>query len=137
MEKKKKFYKKAKPKEEKKILPSNFRRITEVIHSDHLVFLTGFVCLLAAIVVVSLDLSSNYKLSRELDQEKRNSASNLAYWQNQVNEKPNYRDAYFSLALIYYQIKDFKNSQENLEKAMSLDPNFEKGEELQGILDNY
>jgi len=137
MAKKKKFYKKAKPKEQKKKLPINFRKITEVIHSDHLVFVTGLACLIVAIIVVGVDLDSNYELSKQFEREKRESASNLVFWQNEANEKPNYRDAYFSLALIYYQIKDFEKSSENLTKAMSLDPNFDKGKELEVILENY
>ncbi len=137
MAKKKKFYKKAKPKEEKKEFPINSRKITEIIHSDHLVFLTGLICLIAALVVIGIDLNSNYKLDKQFEKEKGESASNLVFWQNQVKEKPNYRDAYFSLALVYYQIKDFKSSSENLEKAMDLDPNFEKGKELEEILKNY
>lgn len=135
MAKKKKFYKKAKPKEESKKLPRNYRIITEKIHSDHVVFSVGIICVLIALVVVSFDLYSNYKLQRELKAEKVKVVKDLAYWQKQVGEKPSFRDGYFSLAVIYYQLKDFKNSSENLEMAMSIDPNFEKGKELRMLLE--
>lgn len=137
MAKKKKFYKKAKPKAEKKKLPSNYRKITEIIHSDHFVFLAGLICLLIAIIIVSINLIENIKLRSQYEAEKKNAAIGLVFWNNQIKEKPNYRDAYFSLALIYYQIKDFKNSSEYLQKAMEIDPNFKEGKELGEILKSY
>ena len=136
MKKKKKFYKKAKPKEEEK-LPNNYRIITDKIFSDHLIFFVGILLIIVATATVSLDLYSNYKEEKQYGMEKENVAGNLSYWERVVKEKPNYRDGYFSLALIYFQLKDFNKSSENLEKAMSIDPNFKEGKELGGILSNY
>ncbi len=135
MAKKKKFYKKAKPKTEPKKLPRNYRFITEKIHSDHLIFFIGITCIIIATIIVSFDLYSNYKTQKQLTAEKVKVVKELAYWQKEVGDKPNYRDGYFSLALIYYQLKDFENSSENLDRAMNIDPNFEKGKELRVLLE--
>jgi len=136
MVKKKKFYKKEKSKEIKKELPSNSRSIPEKIISDHLVFAVGLTCIVLAIVLVSLSLYSNYQEKLQLSGERARIQKELDFWKGRAAEKPSYRDAYFSLALLYYQIKDFKNSSENLEKAMEIDPNFEEGRELRVILEN-
>lgn len=136
MKKKKKFYKKAKPKEKKK-LPKNYRFITDKFLSDHLVFFVGIFLIVMATIVVSFDLYKNYNEEKQYAMEKNSVAGNLSYWEKVTSEKPNYRDGYFSLALIYFQLKDFNKSSENLEKAMSLDPNFEKGKELKKILEDY
>lgn len=97
----------------------------------------GIALISVAIVVVSFDLYSNHVENRQYKGEKKNITNELSYWENTVRQKPDYRDGYFSLALIYYQMKDFNKSSENLNKAMSLDPNFEKGKELKGILNKY
>ena len=132
--KKRRFYKKEKPKEEPKQLPKNSRSFTENLISDHLVFSVGIICILMAILVVSLNLYTTYKTQKDLESERSQIAANLSFWQAEVKEKPNYRDAYFSLAILYYKLKDYKNSSENLEKAMEIDPNFEKGKELREVL---
>lgn len=136
MAKKKKFYKKEKSKEAVKELPSNSRSIPEKIMSDHLVFFVGLACIILATVMVSLSLYSNYQVKQQLSGERSRIQKELDFWEKQTAEKPSFRDAYFSLAILYYQLKDFKKSSENLEKAMEIDPNFEKGRELQVILEN-
>lgn len=135
MTKRKKFFKKAKTKEEKKKIPRKYRGITEKIHSDHTVFFTGLIFITIAIIAVGLDLYSNYSTRKQLQAEKIKVTRELDYWEKEIREKPNFRDGYFSLALIYYQLKDFKTSSGYLDKAMALDPSFEKGKELRVLLE--
>lgn len=134
MVKKKKFYKKEQPKQPKKKLPINSRIITDIIKSDHFIFLVGILCVLAAVLVVSVDLYQNFKLQRQLTNEKIKILNDLVFWQNEAKRMPDYRDGYFKLALLNYQLKDYSKSQEYLNKTMFLDPNFEKGKELQKLL---
>ena len=56
---KKKLYKKAQPKEDKKF-PSNYRNIPEKLNRDEVVFFVGFVSILVAILIVTADLYSNF-----------------------------------------------------------------------------
>ena len=51
-------------------------------------------------------------------------------------DKPGYRDGYFSLALIYFQLGNIYQSSENIDKALEIDPNFERGKELRSYLNN-
>ncbi len=134
--KKRKFYRKKKVEETPKQLPSNSRIIPEKLLSDHIVFLGGILCILLAILIVSLNLYTNYERQKELAKEQIKVLNELAYWQNEIKIKPDYRDGYFRLAILNYQLKDFDKANENLEKTMNLDPNFEKGRELRSLLEN-
>lgn len=134
--KKKRFYKKKKLEDEPKKLPKNSRFITENILSDHVVFFIGIISIVIVTFAVAFDLYATYKGQKQIAAEKIRMTTSLAFWQNEVKERPNYRDGYFSLAILYYQLKDYRNASENLDKAMTLDPNFEKGKELRSILDS-
>jgi tetratricopeptide (TPR) repeat protein len=134
MAKNKKFYKKIPGKKIK--LPSNSRIITEKLINDHVVFFLGTVFIIAATVLVLFDFYSNFKKQEIIFSERKRIVNDLNFWNKEVIEKPNYRDGYFSLSLIYYQLGDNKNSWENLSKAMDIDPNFENGKELKRILED-
>ena len=137
MAKKRKFYKKAKLKEKKKEFPINSRIITERIRSDHFIFLTGIILILFAILAVSIDLYSNFKLQKQLTNEKIKVLNDLSILdKDEIKLTPDYRDGQFKLALLSYQLKDFNKANEYLNNAMMLDPNFEKGKELKEFLRN-
>lgn len=128
----KRIYKKAKPQQ----FPSNYRIIPEKLTGDGFAFLVGIAFILASIFVVSLDVYKNYNERKNLTNEKIKVLNGLVFWENEAREKSNYRDAYFKLALLNYQLKNLDGASENLNKALGLDPNFEKGRELEKILDN-
>ena len=130
---KKQVIKKAKPQK----LPRNSRIIPERIHADEFIFTLGILCIFAAILVVSANLYKNLKEQKALVNEKIKVLREEAYWENEIKLKPDFRDAYFSLALINYQLNDLNKANEYLAKTLSLDPNFEKGRELGKLLGNY
>lgn len=131
---KKKFYKKPKQREEK--LPSNYRNIPEKLNTDRTVFFVGFFCVLIAISLISLDIYSNFEKQKDLTNEKFKVIREVSFWENEVRVRPYYRDGYMKLALLNFQLKNFNQSRENLDKALVLDPNFEKGKELERLLDS-
>lgn len=135
MAKRKKFYKKKEVKAKKKELPRNSRIITDKLISDHSVFLVGALCIVLAIIFVSYDFFNNFKKQENVIAERENVVKDLNFWNKEVLEKPNYRDGYFKLSLLYYQLGDYRNSIETLDKVMSIDPNFEKGKELKKIIE--
>lgn len=130
----KKVYKKAKSTKIKQ-LPSNYRSITESIDRDELIYFTGIFCILAAILVVSVDLYKNFNEEKRLTAEKIQTLSDKSFWEYQAKERPDYRDAYFSLALIDYKLRNLDEASENLDKAMNLDPNFSEGKEFKKFLE--
>lgn len=131
----KKVYKKAKPQKAKQ-LPNNSRFITEGIDRDEVIYFTGIFCILAAILVVSVDLYRNFNEQKRLTNEKIKVLSDLSFWEYQKEERPDYRDAYFNTAILAYRLKDFGKAKENLNQALIIDPNFEEGIEFRKFLED-
>ena len=131
---KKKFYKKPKQKAEK--LPSNYRNIPEKLNADRVVFFVGFLSVLIAISLISIDIYSNFEKQKELTNEKFRVLREVSFWENEIKVRPGFRDGYMQLALLNFQLKNFNESRESLDKALVLDPNFEKGRELERLLDS-
>ncbi|MCL4360483.1 tetratricopeptide repeat protein [Patescibacteria group bacterium] len=54
----------------------------------------------------------------------------LAFWTSVIREKPDYRDAYISLAAIQYQLGDLAGAKTAIRSALSLDPNNKPAREM-------
>lgn len=110
--------------------PSIIRTFTEKY------FLTSLVSffLVAIVIIFGLDLYRNIKQKEEIDKERQEVISKIQYWQGITNKYKDYRDAYFQLAVLEYRLGNFRESKFYLQKALSLDPNFEKGRELEKVL---
>ncbi|MBI2621237.1 MAG: hypothetical protein HYW63_01135 [Candidatus Levybacteria bacterium] len=132
----KKVYKKGKAKESKQF-PSIYRIIPEKLNRDETVFFVGFVVILAAILIISLDLYSNFIKQKILIDEKTKVLNEIAFWESEVRTHPKFRDAYFNLALLSFQLKNIDESRNNLDKSLEFDPNFEEGRELEKLLSNF
>lgn len=121
----------------KKQFPRNFRFITDnlisrYIHKYRKRFLISFTTLLIllAIATISLDAYINYQQNKRFTQERIKIGKEIKFWQSAVDRFPNYRDAYFELADLNYQLKNFDKAQEYLSKALKLDPNFKEAREF-------
>lgn len=58
----------------------------------------------------------------------------ISKWEKIVSETPTYRDGYLHLALYYFKLGNKIKAQENLQKALELDPNYEETRELEEII---
>lgn len=58
----------------------------------------------------------------------------IAYWEGVTSTNQGFRDAYFMLALLNYRIEERDRAIFYLNKALLLDPNFERGRELERLL---
>lgn len=74
-----------------------------------------------------LDIERNERTREEIERE-------ISKWETVIAEKHNYRDAYFRLAVLNYQIYKNEAARQYLDKAMALDPNFEEGKRLRELL---
>lgn len=54
----------------------------------------------------------------------------INYWQTILKTKPDFRDAYLRLSLLYYQLQQDEKAKEAWQKAFYLDPNNEIVEEI-------
>ena len=118
------------PKASSAQFPSFFLTFTE---KYFLVVLVSFVLLLM-IVVVGLDLYKDIKQIQKAQAERQKTTRELQFWQLVVSKYKDYRDAYFQIALLEYRLGNFNKSRSYLQKTLSLDPNFEKGRELEKVL---
>lgn len=114
-------------------LPNISRFIPEKFNEVHL-FAIGLTFILISALVVGLDLYGNLSLEKKLIGETGELQSKLNFWELESQRHPGYRDAYFNLALINFQLRDLTSSRSNLEKALEIDPNFKKGREFEEIL---
>ena len=107
-------------------LPSNYRVITVIILSLFLVIL---------IFIVSLDLYKNFQEKGKIEAKRAKLASDVRYWETVVWKYKDYRDAYFKLAVLEYELKDFGKSRDYLRKVLEIDPNFEVGRRFEKLLE--
>lgn len=122
--------------------PNIFRFITEQKYFKKIkkhqwrLITAGFVSaiILGAIVIVGADSYKNYQENKRLSEKRKNIEAQIKFWQS-VNQKyKGFRDSYFELALLEYQLKDFNKSRVYLKEALRLDPNFKDGRKLEDIL---
>lgn len=84
-----------------------------------------FVCL--SIFWPKRDLIAEWKEKTRIEAE-------ISKWEKLLKKYPGYRDVYLRLAVLNWQIKNIKKSQECLQKAKAIDPNFLTTKKLEKIL---
>ncbi len=92
-------------------------------------FISGF--LLMAIILKGMSLFTTIGQLQAAEQQKKALVQQQSYWEGIVEEHEGYRDGYFQLAVISYQLDEKGKAQEYLDRAMALDPNFVQGKEFQ------
>lgn len=107
--------------------PSIYRIIPDV-------FLFLFLAIIVATVYMGLIVYKNLSLQENFLQQKEKIVSQILYWQDVVAKHGDYRDAYFTLALLEYQLGEKQKTRYYLEKALTIDPNFEQGRQLEQLL---
>lgn len=85
-------------------------------------------------IIVALDLQENIEKKREIDTLRDQLEEELTYWKAFVSKSPNYRDAYFALAITEYKLGNTLNAKMYIKKGLDLDPNSENGKKLEEFL---
>ncbi len=119
--------------------PKIYRFITEEIKKSKKSLkglTTAYILGIATVLVVLsvLDLASNIKSFNQIKGHRQTLVSQVGYWQKVVEQQKGYRDGYFMLAVLEYQLKNFNKSEDYLSKVLSIDPNFEPAQDFQKIL---
>ncbi|OGH21395.1 MAG: hypothetical protein A2958_01205 [Candidatus Levybacteria bacterium RIFCSPLOWO2_01_FULL_38_13] len=124
--------------------PNIFRSIAEnnfflKVKKNQRAILIGFVSTLifGAVLVVAVDSYRNYKENQKISRERAKIENEITFWESSLINYPNYRDAYFKLALLNHQLKNFDKAEKYLEKTLQIDPNFREGRKLEKILYRY
>lgn len=108
-----------------------------LIHEEKTMFvaIASAVFFFCLIIIESMQISQTLDTQKQRKKEKDRVTYEMSFWQQVINTHPDYRDAYFMVALLQYRLGDTVSSKGYVQKAMSIDPNFTKGRELQKILD--
>ena len=61
----------------------------------------------------------------------------LKDWEALVQKQPGYRDGYLYIAALSFQLRKIPQSQQAIQKALDIDPNFEPALRLKAIIDEY
>ncbi|KKP94948.1 MAG: hypothetical protein US02_C0015G0014 [Candidatus Levybacteria bacterium GW2011_GWA2_36_13] len=118
-----------KKKNSKLKFPNISRRIPETIKRNKFIILALFL-IFFFVALVTIDLTRNLIQRNNEITKMQKLTDQRIYWQKIINTYPDFRDAYFSLAIIEYQLGNFEESSKYLEKVYEIDPNFEKGDFL-------
>lgn len=110
--------------QESGLFPKIFRFITE----KGIVVMISLVSLfvLSGIVVQGIKLYDTMQQVEVAKEHRLQLTKELAYWQDVVRRYGDYRDAYFKIATLQYQLGEEAQAKKSLEKVLALDPNFEK-----------
>lgn len=114
------------------------------LQSKHKKFLTIFtaiavfiiiVILTAGIGVFSLKSYQNYQQITQINAQRQQIQSKINFWQSIADKYPGFKDAYFQMAILDYNLGNFKKAKSENQKALTLDPNFEDAKNLKVVLD--
>jgi tetratricopeptide (TPR) repeat protein len=78
-----------------------------------------------------LQLFTNLK---DIKQKPERTKEEIEHWEEITKENPGYRDAYFQIAILSYQIYKDQEALKAVNKALELDPNFESAKKLSQLL---
>lgn len=109
------------------------RRKVFNIYRQSLKTFTIFIFIIA-IIVLGLDLYKNIQEKKRIDFEREKINKEINFWQSFVSKHQDYRDAYLQLAILEYRLRDINKARFYLDKSLAIDPNFEKGRELENAL---
>lgn len=87
-----------------------------------LISLTGFLV---------FKFTKNYQEYSKLQAQRSQIYGKINFWNSIAGKYPGYPDAYFNIAVLYYQVGEFGNSQKFLNKTLLLNPNYKDAKKLE------
>ena len=121
------------PEKVKKNLFSLNRKRVFGVYSNILKIFT-LIIFVVAIIVLSYDLRINLQNKRKIDLERTNLLKEVSFWESFLKKNKDYRDGYLQLAILEYKLRNANKAKFYLSQALEIDPNFEKGRELESVL---
>lgn len=141
----KQFYRKTEPeviviRPQKAQFPSISLHIPELSLIDVItspVFLSAFLggFLLMAIGIVGYDVRNNIFRLKQLNAERISKRQEIQLWQQFTASHPGYRDGYFKMAILEYQLGNTNSAREYISKVLSIDSEFLAAKELANRLE--
>lgn len=111
------------------LFPKIYRFITEQWVIIFVSFLSGLMTI--AIAIQGLILRENLKIEKSLESDRMKTEQELKYWKKEAQKYTDYRDLDFKIANLEYKLGHIDEARNYLKKVMEIDPNFEKGREME------
>lgn len=87
--------------------------------------------LLLHLILFAQNLYSDYQETKRKEVQKQQIEAEIRKWEKIARQRPDYRDAYFELAVLTYRLGRLAETRFYLRRVFELDPNFEAGRELE------
>jgi tetratricopeptide (TPR) repeat protein len=94
------------------------------------------VVLTAGIAFFSIKVYQNYQAITQISRQRQQIQGKINFWQSIADKYEGYKDAYFQMAILDYQLGNFQKAKLENQKALILDPNFEDAKNLKNVLDS-
>lgn len=98
---------------------------------------TFYIVTSALILLLSFDLLISLQKQKEINFERTKIKSEIKLWEAISAKYQGYKEAYYQLALLNYRIGETDKAKFYVNKALYLDPNFEKARDLQKTIRGY
>ena len=92
------------------------------------------IILTATIAYFRLKTYQEYAQTQQVLAQREQIQSKINFWQSIAQKYEGYKDSYFQMAVLYYQLGNFEEAKLENQKALSLDPNFEDARKLEEVL---
>jgi len=92
--------------------------------------------LTAGIAFFSVKVYQNYQQITQINLQRQQIQSKINFWQSIADKYDGYKDAYFQMAILDYQLGNFQKAKLENQKTLTLDPNFEDAKNLKEVLDS-
>ena len=72
-----------------------------------------------------IDLTGHIAKLQTIRNERSELRQEIGYWEQIIIKHPDYRDGYFKLALLEYQLGEKDKARQYVEKTLTIDPNYQ------------
>lgn len=100
-------------------------------------YVIAYFVVIFGILIFSLDLLASFQKRKEINLQKEKIKNEIRVLEDVTSKLNNYREAYYKLAVLEFEIGEIDKAKFYLNKSLFIDPNFEKAREFQKVLNNY
>ena len=122
----------SKPKKTASFFPKIYRFITEEWKLIASSIVSGII--IFGITFQGVNLYYNLQKQQEIEFSRSEVERELLFWKEELGKYPDHRDIYFNIATLEYRLGNKDEAKSNLDKALSIDPNFEEGREMEKLI---
>lgn len=116
-----------------RFIPENIQKTQNELKKIGIGFI--FLTLTFLILLTGVDLYKSFQKKTEIENKNKVLTSQVKYWQDLVDKDKGYRDGYFMLSVLEYQLKDISKARVYLGRVIEIDPNFAPAIDFQRVLD--